>query len=128
MTPGNFATADRTSLATIVSVDPVYVAFDVDERTVLRLARRKRESKAKDDKKATPSVWVGLADDKDFPHRGTIDHTAIQMDPKTGTLRYYAVVANPKGILLPGMFARVRLAMNGSDDALPRESSSPKKP
>jgi RND family efflux transporter MFP subunit len=105
VTEGNLVRADRTQLATIYSVDPILVGFDVDERSFLKLTRLKREGKLPDD------VGMGLAGEKGFPHRGKLDSIDVRVDPKTGAIRCHAVFANKDGELLPGMSARVRLTM-----------------
>jgi RND family efflux transporter MFP subunit len=99
--PGNLVKADDTALATLVRPDSLYVYFDVDERTALRLRQGKL--------KAGLPVAVGLAGEQGFPHRGTVDFVDNRVDAKTGTLRVRAVLANAEGLLMPGLFARVRL-------------------
>jgi RND family efflux transporter MFP subunit len=102
---GGLVRADETALAVLVTNDPVYVYFDMDERTYLRLRRAKREGKAD----VEAQVTVGLADEKGFPRRGKIDFVDNQVDPKTGTIRMRVVCPNAKGLMLPGLFVRVRL-------------------
>jgi len=105
---GGTVTANTTALATIISTDPVRVAFDIDERTALRLSRVVSEGKVKVKKDATYPVLVGLADEEGWPHRSKIDFADLRFGPQ-GTARREAVFANPDAIFLPGMFARVRL-------------------
>jgi RND family efflux transporter MFP subunit len=100
-------------LTTIVSLDPMYVDFDADERALLRL----RKAAIVRDGAATPEnvraseapVLVALAEEADFPHRGTIDFIDNQVDSSTGTIRVRAVLSNPSGLLAPGLFVRVRV-------------------
>jgi len=108
LTPGNLVQADKTTLATIVHTDPMYVRFDVDERTLLRLRRLWAAEKKKPD--ALP-LSVGLADEKGFPHKGIVDGFGIRVHPKTGTLRARGRLANANGLLVPGLFARVRMPL-----------------
>ena len=98
-----------TLLTTIVSVDPMYAYFDMDELTVQRVQQLIREGKLKADDEATLSVSLGLATEEGFPHRGTINFVDNQVNPKTGTLRIRGVFANKDGALSPGFFARVRV-------------------
>src|SRR5258708_1065017 len=65
--------AGGTLLTTIVSVDPMYVYFDVDEHTVLRVRQLIREGKAKSARDGELPVWLGLANQAGFPHRGVIN-------------------------------------------------------
>jgi RND family efflux transporter MFP subunit len=115
---GNTAVADTTLLATIVSTDPICVAFEVDQGTVLHLNRQGHEGKIKDQAWLGPSVAVGLPDEKDFPRRGKIDFVDIRIDAATGTARWRAVIPNPDGLLMPGMFVQVRLVTSAPHKAL----------
>jgi RND family efflux transporter MFP subunit len=115
--PGNLVTADSPPLTTIDSVDPIHVAFDVDERTALRLRRMSLESKAKGGMKELP-LRIGLVDEDDLPRQGRVAMAANRLDPATNTLRLHAVLPNPDGLLLPGMTARARLTVGPPHDAL----------
>jgi multidrug efflux system membrane fusion protein len=115
LTPGNLVRADTTDLTTIVSTDPMYFYFDIDERTALRLHRAVLEGKLK---VVGAPVQMGLADEKAFPHRGTIDFVDNQLDPATRVLRLRAVLPNANGVLIPGLFARVRLTTSTPYKAL----------
>src|SRR5207247_7777996 len=66
-----------TLLTTIVSVDPMYAYFDVDEHTVLRVRKLIREGKAKSARDGELPVWLGLANEDGYPHRGTINFVEI---------------------------------------------------
>ena len=109
MDPGNLVEANKTILTTIVSSDPIYANFDVDERTMLRIRRLQREGRIKSSKEAEIPLFLGLADEGDFAHSGFINFEDNQIDPTTGTQRFRGVFPNPKRILVHGMFARVRL-------------------
>ncbi len=98
-----------TLLSTIVSVDPMYAYFDVDEHTVLRVRRLIREGKAKSARDGEVPVWLGLANEEGYPHRGTINFVDNQVNPRTGTLRLRGVFPNQDEALSPGYFARVRV-------------------
>jgi RND family efflux transporter MFP subunit len=118
ITAGNLVQADTTTLATLVSVDPIYSAFGIDEKTALRLARLEREGKVPGGKGAAWPVLMGTAGEKDFPHRGKIAFMDNRVNPATGTLAAHAVCANSEGTLLPGMFARIRLVTSAPYKAL----------
>lgn len=113
---GNLVKADDMVLTTIVSLDPIYATFDVDERTVLR--RLIREGKIATDKAEGIEVQMGLGDDDAFPYTGKINFVDNQVDPGTGTLRLRATFDNPKHLLTPGLFARVRMPMGEWHPAL----------
>ncbi|WP_029629794.1 efflux RND transporter periplasmic adaptor subunit [Zavarzinella formosa] len=98
-----------TLLTTIVSVDPMYCYFDVDERTLLQVQRMIREGKAKSARDTARPVLMGLANEDGFPHQGTINLVDNQVNSKTGTLKLRGVFANPDGVFTPGLFTRVRV-------------------
>jgi RND family efflux transporter MFP subunit len=107
-----------TLLTTIVSVDPMYAYFDVDERTVLRIRQMIREGKAKSAGQTRWPVALSLATDVGFPHHGTINFEDNQVNPKTGTLRVRGVFPNKGEALSPGFFARVRVPIGQAHQAL----------
>jgi RND family efflux transporter MFP subunit len=116
--PGNLVKADDTTLATLVSQDPTYVAFDMDERTALRLLLLAREGKIKSPREGETPILLGLADEQGFPRRGAINFVDNRLDAGTGTLRVRAVFPNADGALVPGLFARVRLPVGEPRKAL----------
>lgn len=107
--PGNLVKADETILTTLVSLDPIHVYFDVDERTVLRIRRLIHEGKVASARDKRITVKIGLADEDGFSREGYIDFVDNQLDHGTGTLRLRAVVPNKYYLLSPGMFVRVRV-------------------
>jgi RND family efflux transporter MFP subunit len=104
-----------TRLATIVSLDPMYVYFDMDERTFLRMKRLELDGQLG---KGPIPIAMGLAGEEGFPHKGTVDGLDNRIDPKTGTIRVRGVFANPKGLFLPGLYSRVRLPVSKPYTAL----------
>lgn len=123
--PGNLVKADDTMLTTIVALDPIYVAFDIDERTVLRLRELIRKGEIKSSRETTRYVQIGLASDEDdFPLKGHIVFRDNQIDVGTGTLRLRALLTNPeierqpRYMLSPGQFVRVRLPIGNPRQAL----------
>ncbi len=121
VTVGNLVQSGQsggTLLTSIVSVDPMYCYFDVDEHTLLRVQKLIREGKAKSARDTKRPVLLGLANEKGFPHQGTIDFVDNQVASKTGTLRLRGVFPNPDGILTAGLFARVRVPIGEPHKAI----------
>lgn len=108
---GNLINQDSTLLTTVVSVDPMYAYFTVEEATYLRLHKLMEEGRVKSLKEKKVEVLMGLADDveRKFPYRGTLDFVNNIVDPLTGTLSVRGVFPNPKSLLKPGLFTRVRV-------------------
>jgi membrane fusion protein, multidrug efflux system len=115
---GNLVTADTTPLATIVNSDPMYVSFDLDENTLLRLRRLAQLEKKSSPEAGKLTVHFGLSDEKDFPRRATVNFIDNHVDPGKGTLRVRAVTANPDQFMIPGLFVRVRIPIGGPRKAL----------
>ena len=115
---GNVAVADTTRLATIVSLDPVCVAFDVPESINLHLNRLKPEGKIKGERWVALPVMVGLPDEEGFPRRGKIESVETRIDVATGTARWRGAIPNLDGLLMPGLFVRVRLVTSAPHKAL----------
>jgi membrane fusion protein, multidrug efflux system len=121
VTVGNLVQSGQsggTALTTIVSVDPIYVYIDVDERTVQYVRKLIREGKAKSARDADLPIMLGLANDEGFPHRGVLNFVDNQVNPKTGTLRVRGVFPNKDELLSPGYFARVRVPIGFPHQAL----------
>jgi len=116
--PGNLVKADDTPLTVIVALDPMYVYFDVDERSLLRFRRLIQEGKLRSARETRVTVAMGLADETGFPHEGYIDFAENRVDPQTGTLRARCVFPNPNRILSPGLFARVRVPIGAPHQAI----------
>jgi membrane fusion protein, multidrug efflux system len=121
ITEGNLIQSGQnggTLLTTIVSVDPMYAYFDVDEGTVLRVRQMIREGKAKSARETEVPVLMGLANEQGYPHQGTINFVDNQVNSKTGTLRVRGVFRNEKEVLSPGFFARVRVPIGEAHKAV----------
>jgi RND family efflux transporter MFP subunit len=114
LVPVGSLVADTKSLAPIDSVDPICVAFAVDERTLLGLRRNPPRFHGEP---GLP-VLVGLADEKGFPHKAKFESADTRVDPATGTARWRALLPNPDGLLMPGLFVRVRLVTSDPYQAL----------
>ena len=108
VTEGNYVASGVTPLTTIVSVDPLHVYFDVDERTYLRSLAAGRANASPQGPQAS-KVLVALLTDKTYARAGRVDYLANTSDRGTGTVRVRAVVPNPDGHLTPGLFAKVKL-------------------
>jgi multidrug efflux system membrane fusion protein len=115
--PGNLVSPNETLLTTLVSVDPVYVSFEAGESVYLDFQAQLTALAMGDEMPRLP-VEIGLSSDSGFPFEGELDFIDNQLDPTTGTIRGRAVLANPDGLLTPGLFARVRLTGNRERNAL----------
>jgi RND family efflux transporter MFP subunit len=120
ITVGNMITSGETGgtiLTTIVSTDPMYVYFDVDERTFLQVRQWLRSCQNVSSGNQ-PVVELGLAHEEGYPHQGIINFADNQVDPNTGTLKVRGVFNNADRVLTPGLFARVHLPKGSPHRAL----------
>jgi RND family efflux transporter MFP subunit len=115
LTAGSFVAAGTTLLTTLVATDTIHAGFDIDERTFLRLQREAREGKTK---LMGATILLRLSDEDGFPHRGTVDFVANQVDPSTGTVHVRALISDADHHFLPGLFVRIRLAVSEPRRAL----------
>jgi multidrug efflux system membrane fusion protein len=124
LTLGNLVNQDQTLLTTVVSLDPMYAYFDMDEPTLLRVRRAINEGRIKRRKDgASIPVLMGLQGEDSFPHQGTINFVNNQVDPTTGSITVRGVFPNPEPpggirVLAPGMFVRIRLPIGPPHPAL----------
>ncbi len=121
ITVGNLVPSDSGGsdgvLTTIVSMDPMYVYFTVNERSLLRIREQYRAGMP--DGAVAPPVgelkipaYLGLANEEGFPHTGMIDFADNQVDPGSGTLRVRAPFDNARRVFKPGLFARLQVPVS----------------
>jgi RND family efflux transporter MFP subunit len=115
---GNLVRADSTQLTTIVSIDPIYAYFSMDELAALSYQRLIREGKVASSQDGNVPVYLQLQDETGFPHEGSIDFSDNAFDSSTGTLLVRGSFPNSDGLLTPGNFVRVRVASSPKYDAL----------
>ena len=127
---GNLINQDQTTLATIVSIDPIFVYFNVDEPTLVRMMAHARESgRGPGSRGGDTVVDVGLVDDvaRKYPYRSRVDFLNNQVDATTATITMRGRLDNPYSrdpvaprppLFRPGMFARVRLPLGDAVDRL----------
>jgi len=116
--PGNLVGAgEATLLANVDQIDPLYVYFTMNERDLLDVTQETKESVGAIIRKDIP-LYLGLANETDYPHKGYLDFASISLNATTGTLTLRGVFPNPKGMMLPGLFARLRVPVTQKPSAL----------
>jgi membrane fusion protein (multidrug efflux system) len=114
--PGNLVgQSDATVLTTVSTVDPMRVYVSISESDYLKYQRLRSEGKLRP---GTASLEMTLADGSTFPEKGRLIIADRAVDLKTGTLNLVAEFPNPKGLLRPGQFGRVRFAADVAKNAL----------
>lgn len=117
---GTYATAGTTRLVTIGSIDPVYVQFGISETEYLNILAEDIESGAEIDenKYQLPKIKVMLTNGREYPYEGQIVMVDRALSDNSGSITLKALLPNPQGILLPGMFTQVRIVGVVEKDAL----------
>ena len=115
--PGNVVggSGQQAALAEITQLDPIYVVANLSEQQVLHIRKNLDQRRLTLADLHKVPVDVGLSDEQGFPHRGTIEYVAPQLDPATGTLLVRGILPNPERLFLPGFFVRMRLPMGKVD-------------
>ncbi len=107
-----------TLLTSIVSLDPIYIYFDVDEATYQRNSKLWFEGKRPSSRDTPNPVQVTLTGETKPSHEGKMDFLDNRLDVSTATLRSRAVIPNKDLSILPGQFGRVRIIGSAPYEAL----------
>jgi RND family efflux transporter MFP subunit len=112
--PGNLVVGGEgtaaTLLTTINALDPIYFSFDASEALYLKAKRAQSQGGG--------AVEVRLQDEAAYRWTGKLDFTDNGVDPRSGTVRGRATIANPNLVLTPGLFGNMRMANGGKTQAL----------
>jgi multidrug efflux system membrane fusion protein len=123
LTVGNLVVQDQTLLTTVVSLDPLYAYFDMDEPTLLEIRRAINAGRIPRPRRGDIPVFLALPGEEGYPHRGNVDFVNNQVNPSTGTIAVRGDFPNPKSakgarLMSPGMFVRIQLPIGPPHKAL----------
>ncbi|MEO8268333.1 MAG: efflux RND transporter periplasmic adaptor subunit [Aureliella sp.] len=121
ITEGNLITGGTIAaslLTTIASIKPIYCVFDASEQDVLRYMRLAASGNRESSRVARNPVYLGLVDEDGFPHTGEMDFVDNRFDIDTASMRARCVFLNDEELLLPGMFARIRIPGSAPHEAV----------
>ncbi|MHC5102627.1 MAG: efflux RND transporter periplasmic adaptor subunit [Planctomycetota bacterium] len=106
---GNLVSPTQNTLLTrVVAFDPMYVYFNISERLLSQILRRSGKTD-EERRQSGAKMMIGLSDESDFSHEGTIDFIDNRVDATTGTVQLRGEVPNKNRLLYPGMFVRIRI-------------------
>jgi membrane fusion protein (multidrug efflux system) len=107
---------EATLLATVSTLDPMWVNFSVSEREALQVWRgRQTELRARP---SDGDITITLPDDSVYPHKGRLNFVDRAVDPRTGTLALRVAFPNPERLLQPGQYVRLRVLLEERSGAL----------
>ncbi len=116
---GNLVGAgENTLLTTVVKIQPLYAYFDVSESLLLRLFEERGVGLGERDRSDDTPVFLGVDTEEGWPHEGTLDYLDNIVDSSTGTIQSRGVFPNEGGMLLPGLFARIRVPLGVEENAV----------
>ena len=115
---GSLVVQNDTTLATVVTIDPIYLEFTGSEADFLKYSRLNLAGKREISRTAANPVEARLSDESHWPHKGKMDFVDNELDQNAGTIRGRAIFDNPDQIFLPGLFARLRLIASQEYEAL----------
>lgn len=114
---GTYVQAGSTTLATVGSIDPVFVKFSMSENEYLKLTEI-YQSGVNENKQWGENVTITLSDGQKYPVVGRVEQVDRSLANNSGTLTFKASFANPDQVLLPGMFARVKISGEVAKNAI----------
>lgn len=109
VTEGNIVVTDQTMLTTIVSLDPIYFSFTVDERSFLKYQGTLKIGMGATQKQNAAPILIALTNEAKPTRKGQLDFVDNRVDNATGTVLLRATVENPDGFIKPGLFGIVSL-------------------
>jgi multidrug efflux system membrane fusion protein len=112
------ATSPTTLLATLVSLDPIHLDFDMSESDFLAYSRDRAQRQAGAQAGVADKVEIALSDESQFSRQGALDFVDNALNRSSGTIHARATVPNSDLLLTPGEFARVRLLVGAPAQAL----------
>ncbi len=115
---GALVVENNSVVATLVSTDPIYLAFTGSEADFLKYSRLSLNGNRESSRTAANPVEARLIDESGWPHKGVMNFVDNELDPGSGTIRARAIFENPDEFLTPGLFARVRIIGSGEYEAL----------
>jgi membrane fusion protein (multidrug efflux system) len=119
ITVGAMVTAYQpTPLAVIQQLDPIYVDVTQASVDLLSLRRSLESGGLKHDGVSQGKVTLLLEDGTPYPLQGTLQFRDVTVDPTTGSVTLRLVFANPRQVLLPGMFVRAIVEEGVDEQAL----------
>jgi membrane fusion protein (multidrug efflux system) len=125
VTPGALVTANQTNaLTTVQQLDPIYVDVTQPTSELLRLKRDLASGKLKRIGRDEARIKVLLEDGTEYPHAGRLSFSGVTVNPTSGAITLRAILPNPEGLLLPGMYVRGQLeeAVDESAILVPQQS------
>ncbi len=115
---GQWVGPESGVLATLIKLDPIYVVFNVSERSYLDYQKQAEQAVREGKPRPEFVPRLRLSNGAEYPHAGRFDFVDNRVDPTTGTIAVRAVFPNPDKLLVPGLFVAVVLRSTEPKPAL----------
>lgn len=109
---------EATHLTTVVSYDPIYVNFNLNERALLMAMASTKDESADTADISKIKAYMRRAIDSGYPFEGHLDYADLAVDQSTGSFLVRAIFPNPDRKILPGLFVRIRVPMGITENAI----------
>lgn len=115
---GTYAMAGSTILVTMGTIDPVYVQFSVSETEYLNVISKAMSEREQNLPRPNFTMTIILSNNEEYPFKGTPVEADRALSQNSGSINVKAIFDNPQGILLPGMFAHVKVVKESGRNTL----------
>lgn len=115
---GDFVEPQSGALASIVSIDPIHVYWQVPERVILQARRANLIRQRQGEPTLRVTARLQLEDGSTYEHEGVWDFLDNRVEPTTGTQTARAVFPNPDGLLVPGQYVSIIVAVGDPRETL----------
>lgn len=116
---GNLISSGSMLLTTIVKDNPIYVYFNINEQDLLYFMKHRKQNKVSDNNtNERPTVYIQLANEENYPHKGYLDFIENKVDTGTGTIEMRGVFDNSDYRIIAGLFTKIRIPVAEKKDAL----------
>lgn len=119
VTKGNLVDGqEATLLTTVVSYDPIYATFNLQEKLLLQLLEEGHEETPRSPDEVRRPIFMRREIDTDYPFQGEFNYADLAVAESTGTYPVRAKFDNPDRLILPGSFVEIRVAMSDPTKSL----------
>jgi membrane fusion protein (multidrug efflux system) len=105
-------------LTTVSQIDPIKAIVTAGEGPFTDFVSRHPDQKERDTYIKTLDFHLILGNGEKYQHKGTFYALDRNLDPKTGSIRYYVTFPNPGNVLRPGQFGKVRFVADQKKGAM----------
>jgi RND family efflux transporter MFP subunit len=110
--------AEATKLAVVQQISPIYVYFNLNELDLIKMRNAARSKGLKPSDIDKIPAYVGMQNEKNYPHQGKLDFINTGLNASTGTMEVRAILENKNFALVPGLFVQVRIPITEPKDRL----------